>query len=173
MVDMANPSGLEIALDGTDGTVTAFLEGLVGERVDAHVRRQRVARAGPSNRLAVDEGHPVLLRSAVLTGRVSDHPYVYAETVLVLSRLPARFRERIEAGFDPIGRILTEEGIEVTREVLTGPVGDLGSCSAGPPVVADPLLHRTYRVDLAGSPAMLIAEWFLHPLQRFLTHNGW
>ncbi len=169
MVGVESSSGLERALDRTAGTVTAFLELLVGEPVDAEVRHHLIAEAEASNGLQIDEGHPVLHRSAVLKGRRSGQPYVYAESTVVLSRVSERFHQRLTSSDDPIGRILSEEGIDVTREPLpktschTLPLPSqedepLGGC----------VLARTYRVRVEGVPSMVITEWFLTSLEPFL-----
>ena len=100
---------------------------------------------------------------------MSGRSYLYAESALVLTRLPERFCFRLESTTDPIGRILKEEEIAVTREALTG--SDVGIMSVPPGVtmtVHDDILTRTYRVDIKGVPVMAIAEWFLSPLEGFL-----
>jgi chorismate-pyruvate lyase len=169
MVDVATPSGLEIALSRASGTVTAFLEQLIGEPIDARVRRHKMTRAEPSNGLRVPEGHPLLFRAAALQGRASGRSFVYAESVLVPSRLPGTFCLRLESSNDPIGRILGDEGITVTRHPLDAPDR---SSAPNPPErsigFGDYLLSRSYRIDAEGDPVMVIAEWFLTSLRRFL-----
>ena len=168
MVGVAKLTGLEAALSRASGTVTAFLEQLVGEPIDARKRRHKLLRAEPSNSLRVAEGDPLIFRAAVLEGRTSGRVYLYAETVLVPSRLPANVRLRLESSSDPIGRILGEEGITVTRHHLGG--SESGSAPLPPEGVAvsDYLLARTYRLDAEGTPLMVIAEWFLISLTEFL-----
>jgi chorismate-pyruvate lyase len=169
MVDVAKLSGLEAALGRATGTVTTFLEHLVGEPIDARERRHRVTQAQTSNPLQVAEGHPLIFRSAALQGRMSGRSYLYAETVLVPSRLSANFRLRLESSSDPIGRILGDQGISVTRKPLGEP--DPGSTPVPPDAgiaIGDYLLARTYRVDAEGTPLMVIEEWFLTSLKRFL-----
>ena len=168
MVSVVASTDLETALDRERGTVTAFLEHLVGEPVDAHRRRHQAARADPSNALRVADGDPLLRRTAVLQGRRTGTPYLYAETLLVPGRLSLRFRERLDSGPDPIGRLLVEEGISVTREILTGSDRRKVSVPSDPDAASGWLLTRTYRVDLEGSPIMVIAEWFLPSLEEFL-----
>jgi len=163
----------EAALTSAHGSVTDFLEQLVGEPINAHVRGHVLTTAGLSNGLRVDEGHPLLFRAATLKGRVSGDSYLYAESAMVLSRLPDRFRLRLESGSDPIGRILSEEGIAVTREALEGPGLPAIAIPSGVTMsAADDILTRTYRVDIDGIPAMAIAEWFLTSLTRFLPAQG-
>ena len=162
-------STLEQLLAGTGGTVTATLEVLVGEPVDATVVGQRAVASDGPGALAVPEGHPLLCRAATLHGRHSGRSYVEAVTLLVPSRLPAGFGDRLGSGDQPIGRLLEAEGIGVTREALAD-VDPLAR--AVWPEVAPPeetvRLARTYRVDTAGRPVMVISEWFLTTLDRFL-----
>ena len=69
---------------------------------------------------------------------------------------------------DPIGRILTEEGTAFTRVPLLGPDRLHASVDGDTPPAPDGCpLARAYRVDVAGVPVMVIAEWFLSTLQSF------
>lgn len=111
----------------------------------------------------------MLQRAATLRGRISGSSYVYAESVIALGRLPTRFRLRLESSIDPIGRILTDMGIVVTRENLVESPGfDLSPCN-GATQVGDSLLARTYRLDSGQTPLMVITEWFLRTLKPFLA----
>ena len=165
---MATRSGIEAALARNSGTVTAFLEQLVGELIDADERCHTITHAGELNPLQVPLGHPLLKRTVVLRGRSSARSYVYAESLLVQERLPAVFLSRLETSAHPIGRILTEEDIAFTRVPLTPPdacpafvAGDV------PSTTNDWAFARKYRIDVSGTPAMLIVEWFLSSLQSF------
>jgi chorismate-pyruvate lyase len=169
MVPVANRSGLRAALESTSGTVTNFLEQLVGESIDALVHHHDVIGARSSNDLEVAEGEPLLQRAATLRGRMSGSSYVYAESVIVTSRLPTRFSLRLESSIDPIGRILDEMGIAVTRENLIEPRGFADSRPNGAMTVCDYLLARTYRIDSEQTPVMVITEWFLRALNPFLS----
>ncbi len=169
MVPMANREELRTALESAHNTVTSFLEQLVGEDIDAQAHRHVIVRALTSNDLGVAEGEPLLQRAATLRGRISGTPYVYAESVIVASRLPTRFCVRLEASFDPIGRILDEMGIPVTRESLVEPHGFATSRPSGDMELDDYLLVRTYRIDSEQIPVMVITEWFLKTLNPFLS----
>jgi chorismate-pyruvate lyase len=168
MVAVTARSRLELALGQTDKTVTAFLERLVGEPVDAHERRHVMTQASTPNSLGVGEGHPLLQRSAVLRGRRSAQPYMHAESLLVPSRLPAAFCRQLETSSDPIGRILAKEGMDFTRSALPRPDRCRSSVFGDARVPDEHLLDRTYRVDVDGVPIMVIAEWFLPALESFL-----
>jgi chorismate-pyruvate lyase len=166
MEGVGPPLPLEAMLDRTTGTVTALLEELAGEPVDAGERRHTVTEARDPNFLGVAAGHPLLRRSVVLSGRRSKQPYVYAESLLVPRRLPPEFYRRLETSEDPIGRVLTSEGIAFSRVPLPSPDPGHVVVQGNDVLVPDDcLLARTYRIDVAGTPVMEIAEWFLSALQ--------
>jgi chorismate-pyruvate lyase len=165
MVAVALQLRLELALRHSDTSVTEFLEQLVGEPVDAHEQRHKMTRAGTPNLLGVEDGHRLLQRSAVLQGARSGRPYMYAESLLVPSRLPVAVCRQLESSSDPIGRILAKEGIGISRFPL--PCADRPGGGASP-VPDHYLLARTYRIDVEGVPTMLISEWFLPALDSFL-----
>ena len=166
---MTDASDLRLALERSGGTVTDFLEGLVGERIEAYGRHHVTVGAPPSNPLQVEEGQPLLQRAATLRGGTSGRSYVYAESVIVTSRLPAWFGPRLESGRDPIGRMLGEAGLAVTRQDVVGAVGVLAVGSrTDRPSAGDCLLARTYRIDIERTPLMIITEWFLTSVGPFL-----
>ncbi len=129
-----------------------------------------MSRRRDASRLEVPGGHPLLCRAASLQGRRSGRSYLIAVTLLVPSRLSAGFVRALESGRRPIGRILMDEGMEVTRERLAGP--DPVAVSMWPdaaPVPQEVLLARTYRVRNRGLPIMVISEWFLTTLRPYVT----
>lgn len=167
MVLVANGLGLRAALDRTSGTVTDFLEQLVGERIDAHTHHHHIVEAHNANGLQVEEGEPLLQRAATLRGRTSGRSYVYAESVIVVGRLPTGFFHKLETSTDPIGRLLNEMGIAVTRQGAGKPDGVLPPNSDGN--ARDYLLVRTYRIESEETPIMIITEWFLKTLIPFIS----
>jgi chorismate-pyruvate lyase len=169
MVPVANRSGLREALESTSGTVTNFLEQLVGESIDAEAHHQDIIGAPTSNHLGVAPGEPLLQRAATLRGRRTGFSYVYAESIIVTSRLPTKFGLRLESSIDPIGRILDEMGIAVTRKNLVEPDGSVVCRPNGAMKLGDYLLARTYRIDSGQTPLMVITEWFLRTLNPFLS----
>jgi chorismate-pyruvate lyase len=161
-------SCLESAFSQSGTTVTAFLEQLAGEPVDAHERHHAMIEAGMANFLGVEEGHPLLQRTAVLQGRRSMQPYARVESLLDPSRLPAGFCRQLETGNDPIGRILCKDGIAFTRSELPGLDRGRALVLCDSPVPEDYLFARTYRIDLDGVAVILISEWFLRVLESLL-----
>jgi chorismate-pyruvate lyase len=169
MVPVANPLDLRAALDRTSGTVTDFLEQLVGERIDAHTHHHGIVEADNASGLRVEEGEPLLQRAATLRGRTSGCSFVYAESVIVVGRLPSRFRTQLETSTDPIGRILDEMEIAVNRESVGEPNGSFVPRPDRGVRGDDYLLTRTYRIDSEQTPVMIITEWFLKTLTPFLS----
>jgi chorismate-pyruvate lyase len=168
MMPVATKSGLKTALNGTNGSVTSFVEEVVGERIVAQRCHHEGIDAPAWRELEIEEGEPLLLRAATLRGSVSGYPYVYAESVIVMSRLPAVFLHRLETSSDPIGRLLDEAGITASREDV---VERLGIAMNRPrdfdEIVNGNLLERTYRIDSKHIPLMIISEWFLRALAPF------
>jgi len=167
MVRVENRLGLRAALDRTSGTVTDFLEQLVGETIEAHAQRHDIIEAHNANGLEVEEGEPLLHRAATLRGRTSGRSYVYAESIIVVGRLPTGFGNQLATSADPIGRILEEMGVAVTRQGVGEPDGVPRPNSDMK--VGDYLLARTYRIDSEQTPVMIITEWFLKTLIPFLS----
>ena len=158
MVRVTDASGLRAALERSGGTVTDFLELLVGERIEAHGRHHATIGAPASSPL-------LLQRTATLRGRPSGRAYVYAASVIVTSRLPAWFAPRLESSSDPIGGMLRQAGLDITRRELAEADNPVAAHVAG----AECLLARTYRIDAGPTPLMVITEWFLPTLRPFLS----
>jgi chorismate-pyruvate lyase len=169
MVLVANRLGLRAALDGTSGTVTDFLEQLVSETIDAHAHRHDIIEADNADGLGVEKGELLLHRAATLRGRTSGRSYVYAESVIVVGRLPTGFGNQLETGTDPIGRILKEMGVAVTRQGVGDPHG--APRRNNHMKVGEYLFARTYRIDSQQTPVMIITEWFLKTLIPFLSQT--
>jgi chorismate-pyruvate lyase len=167
MVPVANRLDLRAALDGTGGTVTDFLEQLVGENIVASTHRHDMIEAHKGNRLRVEEGEPLLLRAATLQGAKSGCSYVYAESAIVVGRLPPGFCNQLETGREPIGRVLEEMGIAVIRQGVGEP-HDAPQPNSDVEV-GGYLFARSYRLDSDKTPVMTITEWFLETLIPFLS----
>ncbi len=153
------------ALQVLQGTVTAFLEQLAGEPIDACGRRHTSGLATGSDHLDVTEGSPITRRVASLTGRRSLQVYVHAEAAIVADRLPPGLCRRLEYSNQPIGRVLAEFGVDAARrppaeDRLLQRVLDRRSCGCE----AASIYARAYLIDVAGRPAMAVSEWFLPTL---------
>jgi chorismate-pyruvate lyase len=164
---------LERALLRTGGTVTAFLETVTGEVVEADMIEQGVIEATAASRLEVDTGHSLVSRQAILRGRTSRRDYLYAETLFVPDRLPDGVPHLLETTRDPIGRLLAARGVGMTRTVLGAPDRTPAVARLGPGNSVDAAIFaRRYRVDTCGVAVMLIDEWFLPDLRDAVLRAG-
>ena len=144
------------------GTVTELLESAAGEPIVARKLRHDEVRAPATNPLGLEAGEPLVDRAVVLEGRTSRRAFVYAESTIACRRLPGPVCRRLASGDDPIGRVLLEEGLTVTgvpRGRTAGPRGPLGPGLDGE--LAASTIVRSYLLELARRPVMVIDEWFL------------
>ena len=144
------------------GTVTEFLESLVGEPVVARKLCHRCVPATAGNPLGLPAGEMVVRRAVVLEGRTGASALVYAESTLACGRLPRAVCRRLADGAEPIGRVLLDEGLALGREPLAGvPRARAGlgwELAAG--LGASPLV-RSYRIVVDRTPVVAVDEWFL------------
>jgi len=157
----AAASELSSALQRSPGTVTEFLEGLAGERIDADILSQNPRPAGNDNLLGLPSDASLTRRNVLLTGRRSGRRFVYAESAIAVERLPASARRRLRSSRDPIGRVLTDHGLEIRREPLAGPVVAAGRAAGIVALLDRAALSRRYRITLGSEPVIVVSEWFL------------
>ena len=151
------------------GTATEFLEDLVREEIYADKLVQVETTAASPNRLSLEDGHPLTRRVTFLRGRRTSHTYLYAETLLVTSRLPWMTTRRLATSSDPIGRVIVEQGLTVARANLAPIPRPLER-----PLPKDVLAFiytREYQIEIGGLPVMEISEWFLPSLEDFLVRQ--
>jgi len=155
------------ALADPQKTVTEVLEDLVQEPVTAQKLDQVETAAADGNRLAVEPGHALTRRVTLLRGERSSRSYLFADTLIVTSRLPPETWRRLAEGNDPIGRVIVEDGLPMTRVGVTPEGRPLVSRSLG--VTGEFIYARRYRLDIRYEPVMDITEWFLPDLTDFLS----
>jgi chorismate-pyruvate lyase len=175
-VTASDSAELELAFCRSPGTVTDLLEALTGEPLVADVVRQHPMEAGQDNGLGVAPGLVVTYRAAVLKGRVTDVPYVYAESVYQPERLPDSVGRQLARTSDPIGRILAAHGLVVAREPVGAPeeTGAPGWARSGE-VGAEPVeivWCRAYRLMVGGVAVFAITEWFCRSVLDALPRSG-
>ncbi|MHB8219983.1 MAG: chorismate--pyruvate lyase family protein [Acidimicrobiales bacterium] len=169
MPESTTASQVEGALLRSGGSVTSFLEELAHEPIDADVLAHRPAVPGNPSELDVVPGTQLVLRAVLLTGRRTGRCFVYAETILVVDRLSASVRSRLERTGEPIGRVLGDHGLRFDRQPIEGPPvpGRMGLVV--PDVVDGSVLSRRYRIAIDGVAAILVAEWFLPEVVEALS----
>ncbi|HWF36437.1 MAG TPA: chorismate pyruvate-lyase family protein [Solirubrobacteraceae bacterium] len=146
----------------TDATVVRILENCFDERIRTAGLVQAITQEAATDvDLELAGGEGVLRRSTLLQGCRTGRNYIYAESDIVLDRLPPSLREGLVETTEPIGRLLIRDRVETFRELLRS-----GRSLAGPrgPALgaqSDQMLpFRTYRVIVGGHPVMRITEHF-------------
>lgn len=157
----ASTSFLNRLLLATDATVTALLEAFAEEPVRAVILAQSVQPCPPQDAdvLLVPPGSGVLDRAVLLCGATTRTPFLYSESLIVLSRLPKAFVAGLTSTDTPIGTMLRESRLETFRETLAVGRERAGRCAAHFGAGDDAtLLYRTYRMLARQHPIMLITE---------------
>jgi len=145
-----------------DGTLTHILEAYAAEPVYL-VKLHHALVADPSVRLAagLDERERALRRVILLRGTKSDTTFIYADSVVMLDRLPAVVTEGLLETDTPIGKLLFSCRAETFREII-----GMGE-EQDPDIAAhfgipgrEPLLSRTYQIVFEDRPVARITEKF-------------
>lgn len=161
-IDVASLSPFQRALLTIDGTVTQFIEAYALEPVAIRVLDHIPDAAGDAaDWLACNRDADVLRRRSALEGKTTGQLFAFADSVLLLDRLPAGMRSALEQETGGLGKILLRAAPESRREALWFGEASLRDLPAalghGEAMQA---LSRTYRVIAAGLPMMLITENF-------------
>jgi chorismate-pyruvate lyase len=145
----------------TDGTVTEILEAQYSEAI-------RIVKLFQGAKIA-DKGIPYLelppgevsVRKVLLRGKVTHRNYIYAESILVPTRLDPSMQAALRQTEKPIGQLMLEMRMESFREILScrlEPAPEIGEYFD---IAADArVISRTYRIFAGGKPIMLITEKF-------------
>ena len=147
-----------LVCDGTltDTLAAAFLEPIAVRKLASSV----TLATSRIDALDVDQGQALLTRQVVLFGEKTRRSYVYAESLIMVDRLPASLRDGLASEM-PLGRLWQDHGLETLKELLNvvrRPADDLAAhfgCDRD-----CELLARTYRVITAGIPVICITEYF-------------
>jgi chorismate-pyruvate lyase len=147
----------------TDATVVRILENCFDELIRTDGLTQEITKKANAIDLDLElvGGESVLRRSTLLQGCRTGRNYIYAESEIVLERLPPSLQEGLIETAEPIGRLLIRGRIETFRELLRS--GRALAGSRGPALgagTAEMLPFRTYRVIVGGRPVMRITEHF-------------
>ena len=149
--------------------MTALVEALTGEPIDAHDRQHSSTHArGGGISSACGRGTCCYGVAPCCAGRNTGRAYLRVESTIVPGRLPEAFFSALEASHEPIGRILAREKIVFTRTPLAPPPPVSPLAPDGSDAPGDHLLARAYRMEVDDVPVMVVAEWFLAELGPFL-----
>jgi chorismate-pyruvate lyase len=172
-VSTPEPSELGRLLLESDDSVTHLLESLTGEPLVADVVRQTTRPIVSADLLELAVGVPVLERIAVLRGRVSATPYVYAESIYPPGVLPETVRRQLQRTTDPIGRVLVDHGLRLHREELPPSHEGVPQPLIAPPAAAAVAWWRAYRLVVNDVAVFAIREWFFQSvLEAMAPRDG-
>ncbi|HWD54381.1 MAG TPA: chorismate pyruvate-lyase family protein, partial [Acidimicrobiales bacterium] len=103
----------------TDATVVRILENCFDEVIRTDGLAQEITDGSANDAdLELAGGESVLRRSTLLQGCRTGRNYIYAESEIVLDRLPPSLREGLLESAEPIGRLLIRGRVETFRELL-------------------------------------------------------
>lgn len=155
-------SPLQRGLLVVDGTVTTFLEAWALEPIRVTRLWQKASRLdGADPWLKAAAGDGVVDRAVLLTGARSRRCFAFAESRILVERLPETMRRDLEVDTAGLGQILLRSPLDSRRDGLWygrergRPVPSQVAALAG-----SDFLVRTYRVSAGGQPLMLITERF-------------
>lgn len=138
----------------SNGTLTDILQAFTLEEIGVHKLSESVRYDIPDFR-----GEETLERGVVLYGKRTSRYYVYAEAVLALERLPVALSRDLQAGSEPLGRLLLKHRLETFKELIDLRISE--SEKAARFLESDSrFLIRSYRVYIDKRPCMVIHECF-------------
>ncbi len=146
----------------TDGTLTHILEAYAAEPVYL-VKLSHALVSEPTHRaeLGLDATERALRRIILLRGTKSDAAFVYADSVVMLDRLPAAVATGLLQTDMPMGKLLFSCRAETLREILVMDEERDDRVAAHFGIGAwDPIVSRTYQIVLEGRPIARITEKF-------------
>jgi chorismate-pyruvate lyase len=146
----------------TDGTVTDMLEAYLLEQIRIVKLAERLMPSPIDNHyMEFGAGTEIIDRKVLLQGKISRKNFIYAESVIVPSRLEPAFQKELLETKTPIGKIWIEQRVETFKEIKDSALEasqDLSEYFLIAP--SDKLLSRTYCVYTNNQAVMMITEKF-------------
>ena len=145
----------------TDGTVTAILEAAFLEGIRVVKLSQDVVKAAPSHALLqASPGEAIVERRVLLRGAATGRNYVYAESLIAVSRMGPAFCRLLFDSDTPLGQLWLDQKLETYKEIV-----EMRGAADGPGAEyfeggGSEILMRKYRVYSGGIPVMIISEHF-------------
>lgn len=173
--DWVRMSSNQRALLATDGSMTLLLGGLYGEAITVQLLDQEVQNTIEADLgLQLGSSEPLLQRTVLLKTAETQRIVAYAESSIVMNRLPNGLQRDLENGDRAIGLILRDYNIPTIRHLESW-----GRVPAGHPAIAcfketdgddkdRVLFYRSYSIaaNIPGEgndatvPIMRVAEYF-------------
>ncbi len=146
----------------TDGTLTHILEAYAAEPVHlVKLSQAFVTESAARDRLGLVGDERALRRVILLRGTKTDATFVYADSVVMLDRLPASVAPGLLDSDTPIGKLLFSCRAETRREITATGAGHDRSVARHLGLDGDEaLVWRTYQILFDGRPVARILEKF-------------
>ncbi len=152
----------------TDGTLTDILEAYLFESVQiVKLSEELVSLVQDIPPLELKIGTEVIERKILLQGKISRNNFIYAESILVPSRLDEGFKTSLLNSQIPLGRLWLAHKMETFKEIVDSGKEPANELSYYFNIKReDNILFRTYRLFNKRRPIMMITEKF--PESSFL-----
>lgn len=161
-IDPTQLSAFQRILLITDGSLTDLLEVYLLEDIKViKLSEQAFLANQPIIELGSEANDEIIERKTLLQGKISKKNWLYAESIIVPSRLAQKFKEDLLKSKRPIGKLWVKHRVETFKEVTTVRSEIAGGLAEYFKIdEKSPLLYRTYRVFTHRQPVMLITEKF-------------
>jgi chorismate--pyruvate lyase len=150
-------------LIATNGTLTRILSVVADDEIVVQIIKQQIHFAPKITELEHLASGRVLERRILLKGRSSGKPFVAAESLIAIDRLPPAILTSLTKTDRPIGEVMAASRLETFREAGEVWIGEVpgwlpleGYRDSGPRTVG-----RRYRIISGGQPVLIITEYFL------------
>ncbi|CAM4447371.1 Chorismate--pyruvate lyase [Mycobacterium basiliense] len=152
----------------TNGTLTRILSVLIDEEVAVRVLEQTIETRSPElPQFEAFGDSRVLRRKVILEGKVSERPFVAADSSIAIDLLPSSVEANLKQTKRPIGEIMASSHLELFKEKPEFWMGDTPGWAV--PAMNHALRQKTvgrrYRMIIEGQPAVVVSEYF--PLDLF------
>jgi len=145
----------------TDGTVTAILEAAFLESIQVVKLTQEVVKATRSHALLQPSPEETIVeRRVLLRGVATGRNYVYAESLIAVSRMGPAFCRLLFDSDTPLGQLWLDQKQETYKEIVEMRREAGGSGAEYFEAGGSEILIRKYRVYSGGVPVMIISEHF-------------
>ena len=151
-------------LIATNGTLTRILSVVANDEIVVQIIKQQIHHFAPNiTELEHFASGRVLERRILLKGRSSGKPFVAAESLIAIDRLPPAIMTSLTKTDRPIGEVMAASCVETFKEAAEVWIGELpgwlpleGYRDSRPRPVG-----RRYRIISGGQPVLIITEYFL------------
>ena len=145
-----------------NGTVTALLEAYLSEPIQVVKLSEYLTKMKLEfPNIKSNQEEQVIIRKVLLQGKISHRNLIYADSLILINNLEERFRDQLLNTKIPIGKLWSEQKVEIFKDIMdTGvePANRLSNYFSIKPW--DNLLFRTYSVSSQGKITMIITEKF-------------